>query len=100
MLLLGDGNPIIYDANERQFEPASLDTGADNTNKSWMALLMHKYLDSMESKLGPRKIMGKSQDDLMPKEPRLQVLGRKTFFDLFNCPEGDTDLSKSSGAVG
>ncbi|KLO12914.1 S-adenosyl-L-methionine-dependent methyltransferase [Schizopora paradoxa] len=99
IFLLGDGNPTIYDENGKEFEPASLDTGVDNTNKSWMALLMNIYLNSMETKLGPRIIMGKTQDDLMSKEPRLEVRGRKTFFDLLNCPEGDTDLSKSSGAA-
>lgn len=97
VLFLGDGNVGIYDVNEEQFEPASLDPGANNTNKSWMSLWMQHFLKAMESRVGPRQVTGNNQDEVMAKEPRFEILGRKTFYDLLNCPEGDPDLSKSSG---
>ena len=99
VLFIADGNPGVYDAKEKELEPATLDVGADNSNKSWMALMMLHYLKVMESRVGPREIIGQTLDDLVPKEPRLQAIGRKTFFDLLNCPEGSTDLSKSRGLV-
>ena len=64
-----------------------------------MSLFMSKFLKVMETRVGPREYVGRNLDDLISKEPRLQAVGRKTFFDLLNCPEGESDLSKSSGLV-
>ena len=99
MIFVSDGNPNVYDADHKEFEPASLELEADNSSKSWMSLFMSKFLKVMETRVGPREYVGRNLDDLISKEPRLQVVGRKTFFDLLNCPEGDSDLSKSSGLV-
>ncbi|KLO12915.1 S-adenosyl-L-methionine-dependent methyltransferase [Schizopora paradoxa] len=97
VIFVSDGNPNVYDADHKEFEPASLDLETDNTNKSWMSLFMSKFLKVMETRVGPREYVGRNLDDLILNEPRLQAVGRKTFFDLLNCPEGNTDLSKSSG---
>jgi len=97
LLFLGDGNVGIYGVDEAQLEPASFDVGADNTNKSWMSLWMRHFLNVVESRVGPRKVTGRTLDDAMLMEPRFEVTGKRTFFDLLNCPEGDTDRSKSSG---
>jgi len=96
LLFLGDGDRGFYDENEKKVGPASLDPGADNTNKSWMTLLMDDFVKAMDKRVGPKKEK-KKKDEVMATEPRFEVLGKKTFYDLQNCPEGSTDATKSNG---